>query len=305
MYDVIIIGAGPAGLTAAIYTSRKKLSTLVLSTDIGGQTILSSDVENYLGYNYIAGVDLVQKFEEHVKEFDIKLELDVKVKNFKKIEGGFEVSTQDKYYQSKTVIIASGKIPKRLNVPGEKEFLGRGVTYCATCDAPVFNGMPVAVIGGGNSALDATLQLTKISSRIYLITINPQMEGDEVMLEKAEASPNVTILNNTETLEIKGDTTVKQIRVKNTSIGEEKYLDVRGVFIEIGSIPSCDFVGDQIERNKLGEIKVDNRNSTNVPGVFAAGDVTDVIEKQIIIAAGEGSKAALAAYEYLAKLKKY
>jgi len=305
MYDVIIIGAGPAGLTAAIYTSRKKLSTLVLSTDIGGQTILSSDVENYLGYNYIAGVDLVQKFEEHVKEFDIKLELDVKVKDFKKIEGGFEVSTQDKYYQSKTVIIASGKIPKRLNVPGEKEFLGRGVTYCATCDAPVFNGMPVAVIGGGNSALDATLQLTKISSRIYLITINPQMEGDEVMLEKAEASPNVTILNNTETLEIKGDTTVKQIRVKNTSIGEEKYLDVRGVFIEIGSIPSCDFVGDQIERNKLGEIKVDNRNSTNVPGVFAAGDVTDVIEKQIIIAAGEGSKAALAAYEYLAKLKKY
>jgi len=304
MYDVIIIGAGPAGLTAAIYTSRKKLSTLVLSTDVGGQAILSSAVENYLGYNYITGADLVQKFEEHVREFDIALKVGVAVKSLKKIEGGFEVSTEDQSYQSKTVIIASGKIPRKLNVPGEKEFLGRGVTYCATCDAPIFKGMDVAVIGGGNSALDATLQLTKIANRIYLIDINPKMGGDEVMLEKAEASPNVTTLNNTETLKIKGDTTVKQIKVKNRSTGEEKYLDVRGLFIEIGSIPSCDFVGDLVKRNQFGEIEIDKRNSTNVLGIFAAGDATDVIEKQIIIAAGEGSKAALAAYDYLARLKK-
>ncbi len=303
MYDVIIIGAGPAGLTAAVYAARKKLSTLVISENIGGQAALSSDIENYLGFQFVTGADLVQKFEEHIKEFDIDLELGSNVKSITEIAGGFEVETKEDRYNGRVVVIASGKIPKRLNISGEKEFLGKGVTYCATCDAPLFSRKDVAVIGGGNSALDATLQSTKIANKIYLININPKLGGDEVVKEKIEAAENVTILNSTETLKIKGEVFVQQLKIKDIISGLETNLDVQGVFIEIGSIPSVNFVPSSIKRNEIGEIIVDARNRTNITGIFACGDVTEVLEKQIIIAAGEGSKAALGAYEYLARTK--
>ena len=300
-YDIIIIGAGPAGLTAGVYCARKKLKTLVVSKDIGGQATLSSDVDNYLGYHLITGVELVQKFEEHVREFDIKLEIGVETRNIKKINDGFEVSTENENYQGKAVIITSGKLPRMLNIPGEKEFLGRGVTYCATCDAPLFPKKDVAVIGGGNSALDAAIQLTKIANKIYLININPTLIGDEIMQEKITAASNVEVLNNTETKKISGNVFVEEIEVLDKNSKQQKKLKVQGIFIEIGSIPSTSFVKDMVKTNELGEIKIDSRNMTNIEGIFAAGDVTDVIEKQIIIAAGEGSKAALAAYEYLVK----
>lgn len=303
MYDVIIIGAGPAGLTAAVYTARKKLSTLVLSENIGGQAALSSDIENYLGFQLVTGAELVRKFEDHIKEFDLDLELGSNVKSIIEVAGGFEVETKDDRFNGRVIIIASGKIPKRLNISGEKEFLGKGVTYCATCDAPLFSRKDVAVIGGGNSALDATLQSTKIANKIYLININPKLGGDEVVKEKIEAAENVTILNSTETLKVKGDVFVQQLKIKDIISGSENNLDVQGVFIEIGSIPSVNFVPSSIKRNEIGEIIVDARNRTNIPGIFACGDVTEVLEKQIIIAAGEGSKAALGAYEYLARTK--
>jgi alkyl hydroperoxide reductase subunit F len=299
MPDLVIIGAGPAGMTAAIYAARKQLDVLVISLDVGGQTILSSAVENYLGYIYMSGVELVQKFEEHLKQFNLKVEYDT-VSSLARTDNQFEVRTEGgKTYQAKAVIIASGKSSKELNIPGEKRFIGRGVTYCATCDAPLFRNMDVAVIGGGNSGLDATIQLTKIASKIYLIEYNPALKADEVFQTQARAAPNVEILTNTQTMEIKGDEMVKAIVVKNRGTGQIREIPVKGVFIEIGLKPNVGFVPKELELNQWDEIKVDHGCRTNIPGLFAAGDVTDVPEKQIIIAAGEGSKAALSAYDYL------
>lgn len=297
IYDLIIVGAGPAGITAAIYAARKKLKTLVVSKDIGGQTALSGAVENYTGYQYITGFELARKFEEHVKEFDLDFHEREEVTRIQKVDDTFRVSTDQGAYEGKAVIIASGAKPKELRIPGEKEFKNRGVTYCATCDAPLFAGRDVAVIGGGNSAMDATLQLLSIARKIYLITINPELEGDEIMKEKISQAKNVEVWTNTKTVEILGDSMVTAIRVVKRDEGR---LNVQGVFIEIGYTPNSEFI-DIVEKNELNEIKVDARCETNVLGIFAAGDVTDVPEKQIIIAAGEGSKAALAAFSYLSR----
>ncbi|MBU4444329.1 FAD-dependent oxidoreductase, partial [bacterium] len=184
--------------------------------------------------------------------------------------------------------------------PGEKEFAGKGIAYCATCDAPLFQGKDVAVVGGGNAALDAAFQLTKIANKIYLVNVNKGLDGDEVTREKVKKSDKVEILNNTETVEIKGEKFVSAIVVKGK---EERELPVQGIFVEIGSVPAVEFLRGQIELNESNEIKVSNRNETSVPGIFAAGDCTDVLEKQIIIAAGEGAKAALSAYSYLVRRK--
>lgn len=285
----------------AIYAARKRLNFMVITKDIGGQAALSADVENYTGYQYMAGSELVKKFEEHMKEFKTEVKGGEAVVGIEKKDGAIEVKTDKDVYESKTLVVASGARPRALNVPGEGEFKNRGVTYCATCDAPLFADMDVAVIGGGNSALDATLQLTNIAKKIYLINKNPKFRGDEVMIEKVEASDKVTILYNANTLEILGDKMVTGIKIERD--GKQEILNVRGIFIEIGYIPNSDFVSGLVERNKRGEIVVDNYNRASTPGIFAAGDVTNVPRKQIIIAAGEGAKAALSAYEYLAKLK--
>jgi len=301
MYDLIIIGAGPAGITAAIYAARKRMNFLVIAKDVGGQAALSADVENYTGYQYVTGFELAKKFEEHMREFKIEVRDGEEVVEVKKKGEVIDVRTGRGAYESRALIIATGARPRTLNVPGEREFKNRGVTYCATCDAPLFADMDVAVIGGGNSALDATLQLMKIADKIYLININPSFRGDEVMIEKVKASDKVTILYSTKTLEVLGDKMVTGLRAERE--GKQEILNVRGVFIEIGYIPNSDFVAGLVERNERGEIVVDDRNRTNIPGIFAAGDVTSVPQKQIIVAAGEGAKAALGAYEYLAKLR--
>jgi len=299
MYDLIIVGAGPAGITAAIYAARKRLNFLVITKDVGGQAALSADVENYTGYQYITGFELAKRFEEHIREFKIDVKEGEEVVGVKKKDGVIQVKTDKGAYEAGALIIATGARPRALNVPGEREFKNRGVTYCATCDAPLFADMDVAVIGGGNSALDATLQLMKIARKIYLINKNPRFRGDEVMIEKVEASDKVTILYNTNTLEILGDKMVTGIRIERE--GKREILTVRGVFIEIGYIPNSDFVAGFVERNERGEIVVDDHNRTNVQGIFAAGDVTTVPQKQIIVAAGEGAKAALSAHEYSAR----
>lgn len=296
MYDLIIIGAGPAGITAAVYAARKKLDFLIISQDLGGQTAWSGDVENYTGYQFITGPELTQKFGEHMRQFAVQLKAPETVTKIGKADGGFSVTTNKAAYTARSIIIASGKMPRLLNAPGEKEFKNKGVSYCATCDAPLFANRDVAVIGGGNSALDATLQLIKIAKRIYLININAKLGGDAIMREKAEASDKVTIYNSSQTVEILGDKFVKALKIKQQD--RELTLNVQGVFVEIGSMPGVDFI-DFVEKNKYGEIVVDAENKTNVAGIFAAGDVTNVLEKQIIIAAGEGAKAALSVFRYL------
>lgn len=296
MYDLIIIGAGPAGITAAVYAARKRLYFLVITVDIGGQTAWSGDIENYTGYQFITGPDLVSKFEEHMRQYKIPIKELEKVVEVRRDGDRIRIKTVKAEYEARTVIIASGKVSKMLGVPGEKEFKNRGLTYCATCDGPLFAGKAVAVIGGGNSALDAALQLIKIAKHVHIINNTDRLGGDEIMREKVEASSLVTVMNGSTVKEILGDKMVTGVRVAKAS-GEES-IAVQGVFVEIGLIPTSDFLKD-VAKNERGEIKVNCKGETSIPGIFAAGDVTDVPEKQIIIAAGDGSKAALSVFRYL------
>ncbi len=296
IYDLIIIGAGPAGITASVYAARKKLDFLVISLDIGGQAAWSGDIENYTGYQFITGPELTRKFEEHMRKYEIALKENEEVLGLEKTAEVFLVKTNKADYQAYSVIIASGKKSRELGVPGEKEFKNHGLTYCATCDGPLFAGKVVAVIGGGNSALDASLQLIKIAKHVYIINNTQQLSGDAIMIQKVQAAGNVTILNNHQVSAILGDKFIRAIKIKNND--QEKELAVEGVFVEIGLIPNSGFLKD-IEKNARDEININLSNQTNVPGIFAAGDVTNVLEKQIIIAAGEGSKAALSASRYL------
>lgn len=305
IYDLIIVGAGPAGITAGVYAARKKLKTLIISKDIGGQASWSSDIENYLGFSMITGPELVKKFEEHLEEFKEDVELRVSISGINKVSKkgkNFLVETGDgKKEEAKAIIIAGGKVPRELGVKGEKEFLNRGVTYCAWCDGPLFKGKDVAIIGGGNSALDAALNVSKLVKQIYIVNITNELTGDPVMIDKVMDLHHVRIMNNTEIVEIEGDKLVDTLRIKSRDGGLEKDLHVSGVFIEVGSLPATDYLKGFVKLNKNGEIIIDELNSTSVPGVFAAGDITEVVEKQIITAAGEGAKAAIQASIYLAK----
>lgn len=300
MYDLIIIGAGPAGITAAVYAARKKMDFLVLTDDIGGQTVWSSEVGNYTGYQFITGVELAQKFEEHLRQYKINVRENEPVISLEKTGEYFSLATAKSAYQSRTVIIASGKRSRELKVPGEKEFRNKGLTYCATCDGPLFSGKDVAVIGNGNSALDAALQLVRISPRVYIINNVSALAGDAVMAEKVIAAKNATVINDARVTAILGEKLVSGVRFKRRD--REEAISVQGVFVEIGLIPNSDFAGP-VKKNPSGEIEVDCRNSTSLEGIFAAGDVTSVPEKQIIIAAGEGAKACLSAFRYLAQHK--
>jgi alkyl hydroperoxide reductase subunit F len=300
MYDLIIIGAGPAGITAAVYAARKRMELLVITRDIGGQAAWSGDVENYTGYQFISGPELAAKFEEHLRKYNIALKENESAVEIKKIGSTVSVRTDKATYQAKAVIVASGKRTRELGVPGEKEFKNKGLTYCATCDGPLFSGKDVAVIGGGNSALDAALQLIKIAKRVYLINITAQLGGDPVMREQLEQSDKVTIFSQAKVTAVLGDKFVSAIKIERK--GEEETLSVQGVFVEIGLMPNSE-CSPEVEKNALNEIKVNSHNETNVVGIFAAGDVTDVPEKQIIIAAGEGAKATLSAFRYLVSHK--
>lgn len=303
-YDVVVIGGGPAGLTAAIYLARKKLKTLMLTKDLGGQAAWSSDVENYLGFTMISGAELTKHFQDHLAEFkdDITLRLLREgIRSVTKVNTGFVVTMADGTQEtSRSVIIASGKTPKKLGVPGEEELLNKGVTYCAWCDGPLFKNKAVVIVGGGNSALDAALSIEKLAKGITIVNNTDNLTGDEVMIEKVMASPHIRVMNHASLTKIEGDTLVRSAVVKDDQTGLEKQLMVDGVFIEIGSIPSTDCVQGLVKLNELGEIVIDKQNMSSVPGIFAAGDVTDVLEKQIIVAAGEGSKAAIQCAMWLA-----
>jgi len=300
MYDLIIVGAGPAGITAGIYAARKKMDFLIISQNVGGQATYSSDIQNYLGYQFISGPELVQKFRDHLEKFNVELVEGESVTRIEKTDDKVVVSAGSEEYEARAAIIASGRRPRRLGVEGEKEYKNRGVTYCATCDGPLFADVAVAVVGGGNSALDAVLQLVKIADKVYLIDIAPRLRADPVMVEKAGNSGKVTFYTNTRVERIYGEKFVQGMTISRDGKAEE--LAVEGIFIEIGSFPSSDFIKD-VKKSEGGEIVVNCKCETSIPGIFAAGDVTTVPAKQIIVACGEGAKATLSAFEYLSKTK--
>jgi alkyl hydroperoxide reductase subunit F len=304
MYELIIIGAGPAGMTAAVYAARKKLNALLISYDIGGQVLWSADIENYMGYQFIEGLELIKKFEEQVKQFPLGIKTGERVSSLSQTNGGFEARTvKDEIYQAKAAIIATGKRPRQLNVPGEEKLKGRGVTYCAICDGPLFGGENVAVIGGGNSALEAAEDMVRIADHVYLISLTP-LTGDQILIDKLKDANNLTMFLEHEVLEIKGASRVEGIKVRDLKSKQEREIDISGIFIEIGLLPNSEPFKGIVRLNRLGEIEVNCANETSVLGLFAAGDVTSVPDKQIVVAAGEGAKAALQAHRYLQRLSK-
>ena len=301
VYDLVIIGAGPAGMTAAVYAARQKAKTLLLARDVGGQLSWTLGIENYMGYQFIEGIDLIRKFEEQVRKFPIDIKIGRAVESVIRVRDGFEVGDVDgTKYLGRTAIICSGKRPRMLNVPGEEMLRGRGLTYCEVCDGPLFQDMDVAVIGGGNSALEAAIDMTKIARRIYLVSLTP-LTGDNILREKATEASNITIMTEHQTMEVVGDRMVSGIRVKDMKRGREQVLEVGGVFVEVGLIPNSDFVRGMLTLNEFGEILINCACETGVPGLYAAGDVTNVQAKQIVVAAGEGAKATLQAHQYLQK----
>lgn len=299
MFDVIIIGGGPAGLAAAVYFARQKLHFLILTVDVGGQTLLSTDVEDYLGFHLLNGVELVEKFRAHLEDYREQYELHEgePVLTVERIVDGYRVTTAKGRYDAKTLLVTTGTKHRQLNVPGEKTLYGKGVTYCATCDAPLFKGKKVFVIGGGNSAMDAALFVAKYTDDVTIVTINKELMGDAIMKSKVFENPKIKVYAETKTTRILGEGLVTGIGLAGTD-GVEHVERAEGIFIEVGLVPASQFI-DLVEKDKWGQIVVDKTNKTSAPGIFAAGDVTDVTQKQIAVAVGEGSKAALELITYV------
>ncbi len=299
IFDVLIVGAGPAGLTAGVYCARKMLNTIIISENIGGQALESWSIENYMGYRMITGEDLMKKFEEQVRTLDMMLELDRVVK-ISKDDDLFTVRTiSEKTLKAKTLILAQGNRPKKLGVANEEQFLGRGLSICSTCDGPLYKGKKVAVVGGGNSAIQTAVEMSEITQSVTLI-VRSSIRADPVYVKMLESKKNIISYLNTQVKTLHGDKFLSGITIKNEK-GEEQKIDLDGVFVEIGWLPNTDILDGFLALNEKKEIIVDINCHTSMAGVFAAGDITSVKSKQIIIAAGDGAKAALEAHEYLLK----
>lgn len=299
MYDVIILGAGAAGLTAAVYTCRKKLKTAVISIDVGGQTNLTSHIENYPGTGPMHGIELMRRFQNEAIGFGAELIMG-KANKVDKTETGFKVSLANgEEYECRALILAYGKVPKSLGIEGEEKFFGRGVSTCVTCDAPLYKNKNACIIGGGNSAVEGALELATIAKKVYLIHRRDSFRADEVTTEKLKNSPNIELVLNSISTKVIGDKNVDGIEVENIATKEKRQLKVDGIFIEIGYVVDTSFVQHLVKVNEKKEIIVDDRCNTSYPGIFAAGDITPVPYKQTVIAAGEGSKAALECYRWL------
>ncbi len=300
IHDLIIIGADSAGLSAGIYAGRKKMDTLILSKKLGGQSVYTNSIENYPGFLKISGAKLISKFKEQVDSFGVTLKTSEKVASISKEEKNFLVKSDKGEYQSKSVIIATGRAWRKLGVPGELEFMSKGVSVCAICDAPFFSGKDVAVIGGGNSAFDSAYDLLQYASKIYVIHYKEKFKGDEDVYNKLKESGKVEFIINADTKEIKGDRFVESLVYENTNTKKREELRVGGVFVNIGQIPNSSFVKNLVDLNEYREIKINPKtNETSVKGIFSAGDVTDVLYKQSIVAAAEGVKSTLSVYEFL------
>lgn len=296
IYDVIIIGGGPAGITSAIYTSRQLLKTLVITRDVGGQVVKTPDIENYPGFDLVSGPELANKFINQAKKFGSEIIFDEVIKIEEK-ENKFQIFGQKDIYQSHSLILAFGKVPRRLNIPGEKEFKGKGVSYCATCDAPFFKSKTVVVSGGGNSAFDAALLLSKIAQKVYLIHRRDEFTAEEIRVKKIKSLKNVEIITKAKVSEIKGTTNVEAVVYSKDNKTIELKAD--GIFVEIGYIVEDGLIKNFVDMDEKNQIIVKKDHSTSRPGVFAAGDLTNSYYKQIVISAGEGAIAAISVAKYL------
>lgn len=301
LYDVIIIGGGPAALTAAVYCMRKGVKTGLITLEVGGQVSETSTVENYMGYKHIEGISLVQRFKEQVEQFEIGYLQGYKAS--KVIDGrSKKVLCEDgSTYKAKALIIATGKRWRKLNVPGEEKLTGKGVAYCAICDAPLFKDKNVMVVGGGNSALQAAIDLAKLSTAVTVVQLMPTLTADKLLIDTLSRFDNTSILYEHTVTEIHGTNAVDAVTIHDINNNNEYKLPVQGIFIEIGLIPNTELVKNVVALNEQNEIIVDCSCNTSKPGIFAAGDATSVPFKQIIISAGEGAKAALSACDYILK----
>ncbi|MFC2092165.1 FAD-dependent oxidoreductase [Elusimicrobiota bacterium] len=298
LYDLLIIGAGPAGLTAAVYAMRKGLDVALITANIGGQVTNTYSIENYLGYKIVEGTQLADKFFEQVNQFPIAFKDNTNAISIEKHGTHFKVYTDsDESYTSKTLIICAGKTYRKLGVKGESEYTGKGVAYCTTCDAPLYRDKTVAVVGGGNSAVESAIELCKITEKVTLLQNLDKLTADSVLIEKLSVFDNINIFYNSHIEEILGDDIVRKIIYTESDNKKELYTD--GIFIEIGLIPNTTFLSGITALNNNNEILVDCACRTSEHGIFAAGDITSVPVKQIIVAAGEGAKAAVSAFNYL------
>lgn len=310
LYDLIIIGGGPAGITAGIYAARQKLNSLLITKSFGGQMLKKAVmIENYPGFEEISGMELIQKFEKQLRRASARSDghkIDIErdeVTKVEKIEEHFLVITKNKNrFESKAIIVASGADPRPLKVLGEKEFLGKGLSYCSLCDGPLFLDKTVAVIGGGNSAFEAAIFLSKIAKKIYILEASEKVRADAENQERVKKTGKVEIITNTQVQKIQGKQFVNSLIYEDRKTKREIKLPVEGIFVEIGSQPATSFVKDLVNFNERDEIAVEFETcQTKTPGLFAAGDCNIGKFKQIVTAASEGAKAALAAYGYIEK----
>ena len=299
MYDLIIIGAGPAGFTAGIYAIRREMKVLIIGSIPGGQIVWASEIENYPGFRNIASYELISKMQDHVKDLGVEIVNDKIIDIKKNKDKTITLLSNKQEFLSKTVIIATGLSPRELSVQGEKEFLGKGVTYCANCDAPFYRDKTVAVVGGGNAALDAAEVLSKIAKKVYLIHRREEFRGFEALVNEIKNRKNIELITNSEISKIIGNKKVEKINVKNNKLNKITQINIDGIFIEVGRIAHTEIFSNLIELDNRKQIKVDEYCKTNVQGIFAAGDVTTIPYKQITIACGQATIAALSAYEYL------
>ena len=297
-YDVLVIGAGPAGLAAAMYTVRKELSTVLVSPDVGGQILLTGEIENYPGFASVMSFDLVDRMEAQVRRYPVVFET-ASVETLAEAAGGFLAKTDDgEEIRARAVIVTAGRRPRTLGIPGETELTGRGVSYCATCDGPLYRGKTAVVVGGGDSAVQAATELSDICSKVFLL-VRSRLTAQEILQNRMRRRDNVEVILGVSPMQFSGEGHLSSVLVKFLETGETKEIAADGCFIEIGGLPNTGFLPQNLEQNSAGEIVTDRRGATNVPGLFAAGDVTDNPYKQIVIAAGEGATAALSAHEYL------
>jgi thioredoxin reductase (NADPH) len=311
LYDILVVGGASAGLTAAMYASRQGLKTLVITKDIGGQALLTNAIENYPPFEHIGGFELMQKFEQQARNFGAEFAYEEVLSITERKEGGgfvVKTSNDNKEYSGYTLILAFGKTPRDLNVKGEKELNGRGVSYCAVCDGPFFKNKKVAIVGVGDPALEAALYLKELASQLYIIHQTDKPVGSEESIDlllqnKNDSNKKISFISNSIVKAINGNSKVEYLTLYNSKTKSESKLDVDGIFVEMGYVARTDIVKDLVKLNGSKEIIVDKYCSTSSKGIFAAGDVTDVPYKQAIISAGQGAIAALSAYNYLQRLK--
>lgn len=298
-YDVLVVGGGPAGSSAAIYAARKGIRTGIVAERFGGQVMDTLGIENFISVKHTEGPKLVASLEEHVKEYGVDI---MNLQRAKRLEKKdlIEVELENgAVLKSKTVIISTGARWRNVNVPGEAEFKNKGVAYCPHCDGPLFEGKDVAVIGGGNSGIEAAIDLAGIVKHVTVIEFNPELKADAVLQDRLHSLANVTVVTNAQTSEITGTDKVNGITYIDRASGEEHHVELQGVFVQIGLVPNTEWLGDTLERTRFGEIVVNKHGATDLPGVFAAGDCTDSAYKQIIISMGSGATASLGAFDYL------